>query len=152
MTGKRKPTFMEIALKEARLAAERGDVPVGAVIVRNGKVVARSGNRVVAIPDPTGHAEQVVIRKAARALGSGRLSDCDLYVTLEPCTMCAGAISQARLRRVYYGAADEKGGAIENGARFFGLPTCHHRPEVYAGFHEAECSALLKEFFRTRRE
>lgn len=142
---------MDLALDEARAAAAAGEVPVGCVIVRDGAVVARAGNRTLAERDPTAHAEMLAIRAAARALGSERLGDCDLYVTLEPCAMCAAAISFARIRRLYYGAADPKGGAVENGVRFFASPTCHHRPEVYGGIGEADAAALLKEFFRERR-
>lgn len=142
---------MDLALDEARAAAATGEVPVGCVIVRDGAVVARAGNRTLAERDPTAHAEMLAIRAAARALGSERLGDCDLYVTLEPCAMCAAAISFARIRRLYYGAADPKGGAVENGVRFFASPTCHHRPEVYGGIGEADAAALLKEFFRERR-
>ena len=144
-------SFMSIALEEARAAATRGEVPVGCVIVRNGEVVARAGNRTLADKDPTAHAELLAIRQAAAALGSERLTDCDLYVTLEPCAMCAAAMSFARIRRLYFGAADPKGGAVENGVRFFSAATCHHRPEVYGGINESECAALLKEFFQARR-
>jgi tRNA(adenine34) deaminase len=144
-------SFMDLALDEARAAGERGEVPVGAVIVRAGAVVARAGNRVIAEHDPTAHAELVAIRSAAATLGSERLEDCDLYVTLEPCAMCAGAIAFARIHRLYYGAADPKGGAVDNGVKFFAAPTCHHRPEVYGGMAEAEASALLKDFFKERR-
>ncbi|MDO9412758.1 MAG: nucleoside deaminase [Pseudolabrys sp.] len=144
-------SFMEMALDEARAAASRGEVPVGCVIVRNGEVVARAGNRTLADKDPTGHAELIALRAAAAALGSERLIDCDLYVTLEPCTMCAAAISFARVRRLYFGAADVKGGAVENGVRFFGSPSCHHTPEVYGGMSETEAAALLKDFFQARR-
>jgi len=142
---------MEIALDEARAAAARGEVPVGCVVVRDGEVVARAGNRTLADKDPTGHAELLAIRQAAAALGSERLSDCDLYVTLEPCAMCAAAMSFARIRRLYFGAGDPKGGAVENGVRFFASPTCHHRPEVYGAINESECAALLKDFFQARR-
>ena len=145
------PSFMQIALEEAHAAAARGEVPVGCVIVRGGEVIARAGNRTLVDKDPTAHAELVAIRAAATALGSERLIDCDLYVTLEPCTMCAGAISFARLRRLYFGASDPKGGAVESGVRFFASPSCHHRPEVYGGMAESECAALLKEFFKARR-
>ena len=145
------PSFMQIALEEARAAAARGEVPVGCVIAREGAVVARAGNRTVADQDPTAHAELIAIRQAAAALGSERLTDCDLYVTLEPCTMCTAAMSFARIRRLYFGAADPKGGAVEHGVRFFASPTCHHRPEVYGGIGETECAALLKEFFQARR-
>jgi tRNA(adenine34) deaminase len=145
------PSFMQLALDEARAAASRGEVPVGCVIVRDGEVVARAGNRTIADRDPTGHAELLAIRAAAAALQSERLADCDLYVTLEPCAMCAAAMSFARIRRLYFGAADPKGGAVENGVRFFVSPTCHHRPEVYGGINESKCAALLKEFFQARR-
>lgn len=144
-------TFMEIALDEARVACDAGEVPVGCVIVRAGEIVARAGNRTLAERDPTAHAEVVAIRCAAAALGSERLLDCDLYVTLEPCTMCAAAISFARIRRLYFGAADPKGGAVENGVRFFSAASCLHRPEVYGGIGEAVAGALLQGFFRARR-
>jgi len=142
---------MEMALEEARAAADRGEVPVGAVLVADGKPVARDGNRTRERLDPTAHAEMLVIRRAARLLGVERLTGADLFVTLEPCTMCAAAISFARIRRLYIGAIDKKGGAVFNGARFFSLPTCHHAPEIYAGFRESEASDLLKSFFRERR-
>jgi tRNA(adenine34) deaminase len=144
-------SFMDLALEEARAGAARGEVPVGCVIVRDGAVIARAGNRTLAERDPTAHAELVAIRAAAATLGSERLDQCDLYVTLEPCAMCAGAVSFARIRRLYYGAADPKGGAVDNGVQFFASPTCHHRPEVYGGLGEAEASALLKDFFKERR-
>jgi tRNA(adenine34) deaminase len=144
-------SFMDLALQEARAAGERGEVPVGCVVVRGGAVVARAGNRTVADRDPTAHAEIIAIRQGAAALGSERLDACDLYVTLEPCAMCAGAVAFARIRRLYYGAADPKGGAVDNGVQFFASPTCHHRPEVYGGMAEAEASALLKDFFKDRR-
>jgi tRNA(adenine34) deaminase len=140
-----------MALDEARAAGARGEVPVGCVIVRDGAVVARAGNRTLADRDPTAHAEIIAIRAAATSLGSERLDACDLYVTLEPCAMCAGAVAFARIRRLYYGAADPKGGAVDNGVKFFASPSCHHRPEVYGGLAEAEAGALLKEFFRERR-
>jgi tRNA(adenine34) deaminase len=140
-----------MALEEARAAGGRGEVPVGCVITREGAVLARAGNRTLADRDPTAHAEMVAIRAAAALLGSERLEDCDLYVTLEPCAMCAGAVAFARIRRLYYGAADPKGGAVDNGVKFFASPSCHHRPEVYGGLAEAEAGALLKEFFRERR-
>jgi tRNA(adenine34) deaminase len=143
--------FMDIALEEARAAAACGEVPVGAVVVRDGAIVARAGNRALADRDPTAHAELLAIRAAAAALGSERLTDCDLYVSLEPCAMCAAAMAFARIRRLYYGAADPKGGAVENGVRFFSSPTCHHRPELYGGIGESEAGALLKEFFQARR-
>jgi len=145
------PSFMQIALEEARAAGARGEVPVGCAVVRGGAVVARAGNRTIVDRDPTAHAEILAIRAAAAALGAERLTGCDLYVTLEPCAMCAAAISFARIRRLYFGAEDEKGGAVEHGVRFYSAPTCHHRPEIYGGINESECGALLKEFFRTRR-
>jgi tRNA(adenine34) deaminase len=144
-------SFMDLALDQARAAAAAGEVPVGAVVVRDGKVIAQTGNRSLADRDPTAHCEMLAIRAAARALGSERLAECDLHVTLEPCTMCAGAISFARIRRLYYGAADPKGGAVESGVRFFASSACHHRPDVYGGIGEAEASALLKDFFKARR-
>ena len=144
---------MSIALEEARAAAGRGEVPVGAVLVdgATGEVLARAGNRTEAAADPTAHAEMLAIREAAATLGAPRLAECDLYVTLEPCAMCAAAISFARIRRVYYGAEDPKGGGVDHGPRFFEQPTCHHRPEVYGGIAASEAGALLKEFFRERR-
>lgn len=146
------PDFMALALEEAEAAGGRGEVPVGAVVVRGDSVLARAGNRTRELADPTAHAEMLAIREACRALASERLTGCDLYVTLEPCAMCAGAISFARLRRLYFGAADEKGGAVVNGARFFSLPTCHHVPDVYPGIGEGQAAMLLKDFFRDRRE
>jgi tRNA(adenine34) deaminase len=145
------PSFMQMALEEARAAQMRGEVPVGCVIVREGEVVARAGNRTLADRDPTAHAEVLALRAAAAATGSERLTDCDLYVTLEPCTMCVGAISFARIRRLYFGAADPKGGAVEHGVRFFAAPTCHHRPEVYGGIGEQESAELLRAFFADKR-
>ncbi len=142
---------MALALDEARAAAARGEVPVGAVVVRDGEILAAAGNRTLADRDPTAHAEILALREAARRIGSERLIGCDLYVTLEPCTMCAGALSLARIRRVYFGAADEKGGAVENGVRFYASPTCHHRPEVYGGLRESEAADLLRAFFAGRR-
>jgi tRNA(adenine34) deaminase len=142
---------MQIALDEARAAGSRGEVPVGCVVVRDGEVVARAGNRTLADHDPTGHAELIAIRAAAAALGTERLVDCDLYVTLEPCAMCAAAMSFARIRRLYFGAPDPKGGAVENGVRFFSAATCHHRPDVYSGINESESAVLLREFFAARR-
>ena len=142
---------MDLALAEARAAVVAGEVPVGCVILRDGEVVGRAGNRTLRDRDPTAHAEMLAIRQAAAAVGSERLTDCDLYVTLEPCAMCAAAISFARIRRLYYGAGDPKGGAVENGVRFFGSPTCHHRPEVYGGISESEAAALLRDFFQARR-
>jgi tRNA(adenine34) deaminase len=146
-------TIMDLALKEAEAAARRGEVPVGAVLVdsRSGEVLARTGNRVEELGDPTAHAEMLAIRAGAQALGLKRLTDADLYVTLEPCAMCAAAISFARLRRLYFGAADPKGGAVENGPRFFGQTTCHHRPEIYGGIGEGAAGELLRAFFRARR-
>jgi tRNA(adenine34) deaminase len=144
-------SFMDLALIEARTARDAGEVPVGCVIVRNNAVIAKTFNRTLADRDPTAHAELIAIRAAAAVLGTERLSDCDLYVTLEPCAMCAAAIAFGRIRRVYYGAADPKGGAVESGVRFFASPTCHHRPEVYGGIGEAEATALLTDFFRARR-
>ena len=144
-------SFMDDALAEARAARAADEVPVGAVIVREGVVIARAGNRTLRDRDPTAHAEMLAIRAAAAVLGTERLTDCDLYVTLEPCAMCAAAISFARIRRLYYGAADPKGGAVENGVRFFGSPTCHHKPEVYGGMGESEAAGLLREFFQERR-
>ncbi len=143
--------FMDLALLEAAEAGKRGEVPVGCVIVREGAVIARAGNRTLADKDPTAHAELIALREATRTLGSERLTDCDLYVTLEPCTMCVGAISFARIRRLYYGALDRKGGAVDSGVRFFSQPTCHHRPEVYGGMGEARAVTLLKDFFATKR-
>jgi len=142
---------MDAAFAEAEIAGRAGEVPVGAVIVREGAVIARAGNRTLRDRDPTAHAEMLAIRAAAAAIGSERLTDCDLYVTLEPCAMCAAALSFARIRRLYYGAADPKGGAVDNGVRFFASPTCHHRPEVYGGMSESEAAALLKSFFQMRR-
>ncbi|QDG79162.1 nucleoside deaminase [Labrenzia sp. PHM005] len=144
-------TYMDLALEEAEKAAVRGEVPVGAVLVQNGKILARDGNRTLELNDPTAHAEVLVIRSACEHLQSQRLPECDLYVTLEPCAMCAAAISFARIRRLYYGAADEKGGAVDHGPRFFCQPTCHHGPETYAGIGERQSAALLKSFFQGRR-
>ena len=143
--------FMEIALAEARAAGARGEVPVGAVLVLDGAVVARSGNRTRAENDVTAHAEVAVIRDAAKALGQERLTGADLYVTLEPCTLCAAAISFARIRRLYYGAEDPKGGAVDHGVRFFAQATCHHAPEVYSGIGGMEATEILKDFFAGRR-
>jgi tRNA(adenine34) deaminase len=142
---------MRRALDEARAAAADGEVPVGAVVVRGGEVIATGRNRMRVDNDPTAHAEMVAIRAAAAALGTSRLDGCDLWVTLEPCAMCAGAIALARVSRLYFAAADPKGGAVLSGARLFGQPTCHHRPEVYPGMGEAEAGALLKAFFEARR-
>ena len=142
---------MQVAFQEARTAGERGEVPIGAVIVRDGAIIARSGNRTISDDDPTAHAELLAIRSAARAVGSQRLVGADLYVTLEPCAMCAAAISFARIRRLYFGASDPKGGAVESGVRFFTQPTCHHAPEVYGGLAEGEASSMLRTFFQARR-
>lgn len=143
--------FMETALAEARAAGERGEVPVGAVLVLNGEIVAQSGNRTRAENDVTAHAEVAVIREASRKLGQERLTGADLYVTLEPCTLCAAAISFARIRRLYYGADDPKGGAVESGVRFFAQPTCHHAPDVYSGLSGTEAADILRDFFAGRR-
>jgi tRNA(adenine34) deaminase len=145
--------FMRIALEEADAAAERGEVPVGAVMVdgETGAVLARAGNRVEELDDPTAHAEMLAIRAVARDGRAPRLPACDLYVTLEPCTMCAAAISFARIRRLYFGAYDPKGGGVEHGARVFGLATCHHRPTVYGGLEEIAAQTLLRRFFGQRR-
>jgi tRNA(Arg) A34 adenosine deaminase TadA len=139
------------ALEQARAAAARGEVPVGALVVKDGVVVARAGNRTLADRDPTAHAEMLAIRAACEALGSERLVGCDLVVTLEPCAMCAAAISFARIRRLYYAASDPKGGAVDSGVRFYASPTCHHAPEVYGGIREGEAAALLRTFFSARR-
>ena len=145
------PEPMKLALDAARAAAETGEVPVGAALVREGRVIAVAANAPRTLHDPTAHAEMRVIRTGAEKLGRDRLEDCDLWVTLEPCAMCAGAIAHARIARLYYGAADPKGGAVENGPRFFAQPICHHRPEIYPGIGEAEAGELLREFFRERR-
>ncbi|WP_373504381.1 nucleoside deaminase [Aestuariivirga sp.] len=146
------PEPMLIAFEEAEAAAVRGEVPVGAVVAdARGRIIARAGNRTLELKDPTAHAEMLAIRTAAAVLGSERLNDCDLHVTLEPCAMCAGAISFARIRRLYFGAADEKMGAVEHGSRFFAQATCHHRPDVYSGFGEDQARELLREFFKSRR-
>ena len=144
---------MAIALREAEDAASRGEVPVGAVIVDGGtkEIVARASNRVELLQDPTAHAEMQAIKKACAALGQKRLDHCDLYVTLEPCAMCASAIAHAHIRRLYFGASDPKGGAVENGPRFFEQPTCHHKPDVYGGIHESAAAALLVDFFKKKR-
>lgn len=143
--------FMQIALAEAAEAAARGEVPVGAVIVRDGAVLALGSNRIEEAADPTAHAEILAIRAAASLLKSPRLLDCDLYVTLEPCPMCAAAIALARLRRVYFGAYDPKGGGVEHGPRVFDHSTCHHRPDIYGGIREIESAEMLRAFFRERR-
>lgn len=142
---------MALAFDEARAAASRGEVPVGAVVSRDGVVLARAGNRTLELKDPTAHAEMLALRLACEALGSERLIGCDLHVTLEPCPMCAAAISFARIRRLYFGAGDPKGGAVENGVRLYASPSCHHAPEVYGGLRESEAAALLRDFFRERR-
>jgi tRNA(Arg) A34 adenosine deaminase TadA len=142
---------MSRAFAEARQAQQRGEVPVGAAIVRGGKILASAGNQSLRDADPTAHAEMLAIRAACRELDSERLTECDLYVTLEPCAMCAGAISFARLRRLYFAAFDPKGGAVENGGRFFTQPTCHHAPEIYGGIRESEGAELLQSFFKERR-
>lgn len=145
------PDPMRRALDAARDAAAAGEVPVGAVVMLGGSVIATAANAPRTLSDPTAHAEMLAIRAAAQVLGRDRLEDCDLWVTLEPCAMCAGAIAHARIARLYYGAVDMKGGAVEHGPRFFGQPTCHHHPEIYAGIGESEASALLKTFFKERR-
>ncbi|WP_316234107.1 nucleoside deaminase [Bradyrhizobium sp. SZCCHNR1098] len=145
------PSFMDLALKAAESAALSGEVPIGCVVVRNNAVIATAANRTLTDRDPTAHAEILALRQAAQVVGSERLVECDLYVTLEPCTMCAGAISFARIRRLYYGAADPKGGAVESGVRFFTAPTCHHAPEVYSAVGEQQAALMLKEFFKARR-
>lgn len=143
--------FMDLALAEARTAAAEGEVPIGCVVVHDRAVIARAHNRTLCDHDPTAHAEMLAVRAAAAALGTERLGQCDIYVTLEPCAMCAGALSFARIRRLYYGAADPKGGAVDSGVRFFSSPSCHHRPEVYAGISETEAAAILRHFFAERR-
>jgi tRNA(adenine34) deaminase len=144
-------SLMDLALKAAEKAGKSGEVPIGCVIVRDNEVIATAGNRTLADRDPTAHAEIVALREAGAAIGSERLVDCDLYVTIEPCAMCAGAISLARIRRLYYGAADPKGGAVESGVRFFASPTCHHAPEIYSAVGERAAATLLQDFFRARR-
>jgi tRNA(adenine34) deaminase len=143
---------MDLAIDEAEAAGARGEVPVGAVLISAaGEVLARAGNRTLELHDPTAHAELLAIRQACAKLGSERLTGCDLYVTLEPCAMCAAAISFARIRRLYFGASDPKGGAVEHGPCLFAQPTCHHAPEIYGGIGEARAAALLKRFFAARR-
>ena len=144
-------SFMDLAIEQAQNAGKSGEVPIGCVIIRDNAVIARAGNRTLTDRDPTAHAEILAIREAARLTGSERLTDCDLYVTLEPCTMCAAAISFARIRRLYYGAGDPKGGAVESGVRFFASPTCHHAPEVYSGIGETDAAEILRDFFKQRR-
>ena len=145
------PPAMRAALDAARDAAAAGEVPVGAVVIRGGETIAIAANAPRRLSDPTAHAEMLAIRAAAQALGRDRLEDCDLWVTLEPCAMCAGAIAHARIARLYYGADDPKGGAVEHGPRFFAQPTCHHRPEVFSGIGAAEAGDLLRAFFAARR-
>ncbi|HTS91401.1 MAG TPA: nucleoside deaminase [Stellaceae bacterium] len=149
----RRPSFMALALEEAERAGLREEVPIGAVVVEaaTGTILAVAGNRTEELKDPTAHAEMLALRAAAQHLGVPRLPDCDLYVTLEPCPMCAAAISFARIRRLYFGVADPKGGGVEHGPRIFAQPTCHHRPEVYGGIDEERASEILKRFFRERR-
>lgn len=145
------PEPMKQALALAAEAGATGEVPIGALIIRDGEVIATAANETRALPDPTAHAEILAIRRAAAALGQERLDGCDLWVTLEPCAMCAGAIAHARIGRLYYAAPDPKGGGVEHGPRVFDQPTCHHRPEVYGGLGEAEAGAMLRDFFRARR-
>ena len=149
--GMTAPSFMDLALKTAENAGKSGEVPIGCVIVRDYEVIAMASNRTLTDRDPTAHAEILAIRRAAEIIGTERLVDCDLYVTLEPCTMCAGAISLARIRRLYFGAADPKGGAVESGVRFFASSTCHHVPEIYSAVGEQKAAALLRDFFKVRR-
>jgi tRNA(adenine34) deaminase len=144
-------SFMDIAFEEAKAAEARGEVPIGAVIAKNGKVLARAGNRTRQLNDPTAHAEILVIRQACSEAGSERLPGAELHVTLEPCAMCAAAISFARIKRLYFAAEDEKGGGVIHGARFFGLPTCHHVPEIYEGIGRERAVVMLKEFFGQKR-
>ena len=148
-----KPNFMDQALESASLALRRREVPVGALVVQasTGRVLAKAGNQTLQRNDATAHAEVLALRAAGAAIGSPRLDGCDLYVTLEPCAMCAAAISFARIRRLYYGAPDPKGGAVEHGPRFFGQPTCHHAPEVYGGIDQDRAAELLRRFFRSKR-
>ncbi|MEM7290795.1 MAG: nucleoside deaminase [Pseudomonadota bacterium] len=148
----RKASFMELAHEQAKDAASRGEVPVGAVLVKDGRVISCDGNRTLELSDPTAHAEVLVIRAGAKLARSERLVGHDLYVTLEPCTLCAAAISFARIRRLYFGAGDPKSGAVENGVRFFDSPNCHHAPEIYSGIMETETSGLLRSFFKQKRE
>ncbi|MDD9910397.1 MAG: nucleoside deaminase [Ahrensia sp.] len=144
-------SFMALAIAQAKAAAQRGEVPVGAVLIHQRRVIACAGNRTLELHDPTAHAEILVIREACQQANSQRLPDFDLYVTLEPCTMCAAAISFARIRRLYIAAEDAKAGAVLNGARFYDQPNCHHAPEIYSGIGESEASRLLKSFFQKRR-
>lgn len=151
ISGASRPDFMSVALAEAEAAGARGEVPIGAAVVIGGEIVAKAGNRTRELLDATAHAEMLAIREASGKLASERLYEADLYVTLEPCAMCAGAISLSRIRRLYFGAADEKGGAVVSGVRFFASPTCHHAPEIYSGIGEVRSSELLRDFFRDRR-
>ncbi|PTM39067.1 tRNA(Arg) A34 adenosine deaminase TadA [Bosea sp. 124] len=151
VSGAKLPDAMALAFDEARAAAARGEVPVGAVVTRDGVVLARAGNRTLELKDPTAHAEMLALRLACQEIGSERLIGCDLHVTLEPCPMCAAAISFARIRRLYFGAGDPKGGAVENGVRLYASPSCHHAPEVYGGLRESEAADLLRSFFQGRR-
>jgi tRNA(adenine34) deaminase len=144
-------SFLEAALDQAEQAGRQGEVPVGAVIVRDGVIIARAGNRIEALADATAHAEILALRAAGQVLGSPRLTNCDLYVSLEPCPMCAAAISLARIRRLYFGAYDPKGGGVEHGPRIFSQPTCHHHPEVIGGLDEERAAALLRSFFQDKR-
>ncbi|KZL18726.1 tRNA-specific adenosine deaminase [Pseudovibrio axinellae] len=143
---------MDQALDEARAAERRGEVPIGCIVVKDGKVLSAAGNRTLELNDPTAHAEVLAIREAGKQLGSQRLEGCDLYVTLEPCPMCAAAISFARIRRLYYGAGDAKGGAVDHGVHLYSSPTCHHAPDVYSGLAETDSAAMLKTFFKGKRE
>lgn len=148
----KRPDYMALAFAEAEAAAKRGEVPIGAVIVRGSEIVGRAGNRTRELNDATAHAEVLAIREASEKFGSERLTGHDLYVTLEPCTMCAAAISFSRLRRLYFGAVDDKGGAVVSGVRFFAAPTCHHAPDVYPGISETRSAEILKGFFKDRRD
>jgi tRNA(Arg) A34 adenosine deaminase TadA len=151
-TVSKSQTPRQIAMEEARAAGARGEVPIGAVITRKNQIIARAGNRTREINDPTAHAEVLAIRMACEVLQNERLGECDLYVTLEPCAMCAAAISFARIRRLYYASSDPKGGGVEYGPRFYSQPTCHHAPDVYSGIGEAEATALLRDFFKEKRK
>ena len=144
--------FMDMAIAEAIAAGERDEVPVGAVVSMGGRIITRAGNRMRELNDPTAHAEILAIREACKVIGTERLSECDLTVSLEPCTMCAGAISFSRIRRLYFAAADPKGGAVESGVRFFSQPSCHHRPEVYSGIGESRSVDLLRDYFQKKRQ
>lgn len=144
-------SYMDLAFEEAQSAADRGEVPVGAVLVKDNQIIARAGNRTLELNDPTAHAELLTIRAAGAELGSQRLIGCDLYVTLEPCTMCAAAISFARIKRLYYGAVDEKSGGAESGVRYFSHQSCHHAPEIYGGIGAVKAAEILKAFFSQKR-